>query len=150
MRILDCASSRTGLMIRRKQFLIAMVCISALLTISCSHPDSDAGKTSPAAKRNDDKVLNFYTWSDYIAPDTIPSFEKLTGIKVNVSYFDTNEMLEARMLTGNSGFDVVDSAGPYFQRQIQSGAYLPLDKKQLPNLANLDPALMSQAALNDP
>jgi len=137
-------------MIRRKQFLIAMVCISALLTISCSHPDSNAGKTSPIPKRKDDKVLNFYTWSDYIAPDTIPSFEKLTGIKVNVSYFDTNEMLEARMLTGNSGFDVVDSAGPYFQRQIQSGAYLPLDKKQLPNLANLDPALMSQAALNDP
>ena len=72
-----------------------MVCISALLTIRCSHPNSHAGKTSPAAKRNEDKVLNFYTWSDYIAPDTIPSFEKLTGIKVNVSYFDTNEMLEA-------------------------------------------------------
>ena len=137
-------------MSRRKQLSIAMVCISTLLTIACSHPDSDAGKTSPAATRNDDKVLNFYTWSDYIAPDTIPSFEKLTGIKVNVSYFDTNEMLEARMLTGRSGFDVVVSAGPYFQRQIRSGAYVPLDKKQLPNLANLDPALMSQAALNDP
>jgi len=85
----------------RNRFSIAVVCLSALLTIGCSHPDSDAAKTSPAAKRNDDKVLNFYTWADYIASDTIPSFEKLTGIKVNVSYFDTNEMLEARILTGN-------------------------------------------------
>jgi putrescine transport system substrate-binding protein len=129
---------------------MAMLCVSASLMISCSHPGSDAGNTPSAAKHDDDKVLNFYTWSDYIAPDTISSFEKLTGIKVNVSYFDTNEMLESRMLTGNSGFDVVVSGGPYFQRQIHSGAYLPLDKKKLPNLVNLDPALMTQAALNDP
>ncbi len=137
-------------MSRRIHFSLAIICISALLTIGCSHPDSGAGKSSPAAKRNDDKVLNFYTWSDYIAPDTIASFEKLTGIKVNVSYFNTNEMLESHVLTGHSGFDVVVSAGPYFQRQIRSGAYLPLNKKQLPNLVNMDPALMSQAALNDP
>ena len=54
------------------------------------------------------------------------------------------------MLTGNSGFDVVVPASPYFQRQIRSGAYLPLDKEMLPNLVNLDHALMAQAALNDP
>jgi putrescine transport system substrate-binding protein len=65
-------------------------------------------------------------------------------------YFDNNEMLEGRMLTGNSGFDVVFPSAPPFQRQIRSGAYLPLDKKALPNLVNLDPVLMSRVALNDP
>ncbi len=131
-----------------KNKAVATLCVSAFLIVACSH--SGEGQGPARAKHDDDKVLNFYTWSDYIAPDTIPSFEKLTGIKVNVSYFDTNEMLEARMLTGRSGFDVVVSTGPYFQRQIRSGAYLPLDKKQLPHLANLDPALMLKAALNDP
>jgi spermidine/putrescine-binding protein len=129
---------------------MAMLCVSASLMISCSHSGSEAGNNPAAARHDDDKVLNFFTWSDYIAPDTISSFEKLTGIKVNVSYFDTNEMLESRMLTGNSGFDVVVSGGPYFQRQIYSGAYLPLDKKKLPNLINLDPAIMTRVALNDP
>jgi putrescine transport system substrate-binding protein len=60
------------------------------------------------------------------------------------------ETLESRMLTGNSGFDVVVTSGPYFQRQIRSGAYLSLDIKQLPNLANLDPAIMARAAAYDP
>lgn len=94
-----------------KNKAVAMLCLSALVIVACSH--SGGGQGAAPAKRDDDKVLNFYTWSDYIAPDTIPSFERLTGIKVNVSYFDTNEMLEARMLTGRSGFDVVVSAGPY-------------------------------------
>ena len=95
-------------------------------------------------------MLNLYTWPDYLAPDTIATFEKQTGIKVRVSYFDTNEMLEGRMLTGSSGFDVVVPTAPYLQRQIRSGAYLPLDKRKLPNIANLDPAIMSRVALNDP
>ena len=94
--------------------------------------------------------MNFYTWTDYLAPDTIATFERQTGIKVRVSYFDTNETLESRVLTGNSGFDVVVPTAPFLQRQIESGAYQTLDKKQLPNLANLDPSLMSQVALNDP
>ena len=127
----------------------AMLLASVILLTSCSRPDSGAGNASGVAK-HDDKVLNLYTWSDYIGPDTISNFERLTGIKVNVSYFDTNEMLESRMLTGNSGFDVVVPASPDFQRQIRSGAYLPLDKEMLPNLVNLDHALMAQAALNDP
>jgi putrescine transport system substrate-binding protein len=124
----------------RKQFSIAMLCVSASLMLSCG--SSDSGAPRP-------KVLNLYIWSDYLAPDTIASFEKLTGVKVHVSYFETNETLESRMLTGNSGFDVVVPTGPYFQRQIRSGAYLPLDKKKLPNLANLDPELMARVAIND-
>jgi len=106
------------------------------------------GKSGQTA--DDAQVLNLYTWADYLAPDTLANFEKQTGIKVHVSYFDTNETLEARIMTGNSGFDVVVPTAPYLERQILSGAYLPLDKAKLPNLGNLDPTLMAQVAVNDP
>jgi putrescine transport system substrate-binding protein len=128
-------------MLRGKVFSIAMLCVSASLMIGCG---------GPGEQHHDEKVLNLYIWSDYLAPDTLASFEKSTGIKVRVSYFETNETLESRMLTGSSGFDVVVPTAPYFQRQIRSGAYLPLDKKKLPNLVNLDPELMSRVTLNDP
>src|SRR5208282_2368915 len=114
---------------RHKLFSIAALCISAPLLFSCGRPDSATQNNQAGEKRNVEHVLNFYNWADFIAPNTIASFEKLTGIKVHASYFDSNETLESRMLTGNSGFDVVVTAGPYFQRQIRSGAYLPLDKK---------------------
>jgi putrescine transport system substrate-binding protein len=109
---------------------------------------SGCGKSGQTV--DDAQVLNLYTWADYLAPDTLANFEKQTGIKVHVSYFDTNETLEARIMTGNSGFDVVVPTAPYLERQIFSGAYLPLDKSQIPNLGNLDPALVAQVAANDP
>jgi putrescine transport system substrate-binding protein len=125
---------------RRRLWRTALLGVSACFMSGC-------GSSGPAGR---DAGLNLYTWSDYLAPDTIASFEKQTGIKVHVSYFDTNETLEARVLTGNSGFDVVVPTAPYMQRQIRSGAYLPLDKKKLPNLVNLDPAIMARVAVNDP
>lgn len=137
-------------MLQTKQVAAAMLCVFASLLIGCGRSDSGARNTQSGGNGDDRKVLNFYNWADYVAPDTIASFEKLTGIKVHASYFESNETLESRMLTGNSGFDVVVTAGPYFQRQIRSGAYLPLDKKQLPNLNNLDPAIMAGAAAYDP
>jgi putrescine transport system substrate-binding protein len=137
-------------MLRFKLSAIATLCVSAPLLFSCGGPDSGTQNDRAGEKRHGENVLNFYNWADYIAPDTIASFEKLTGIKVHASYFETNETLESRMLTGNSGFDVVVPTAPFFQRQIQSGAYLPLDKKQLPNLVNLNPAIMARVALNDP
>jgi putrescine transport system substrate-binding protein len=131
--------------------LMAMLSASAFLTlISCGGTDSDDRNTRSAQKQDDTQVLNFYNWSDYIAPGTLSSFEKLTGIKIRITYFDTNETLEGRMLTGNSGFDVVVPTAPFMQRQIRSGAYLALDKAKLPNLVNLDPAIMARVALNDP
>ena len=136
-------------MVRGDSCSTAMLVSAAFLLIGCGSPDSGA-RNRPAGKNGDDKVLNLYIWADYMAPDTVASFEKSTGIKVRVSYFDTNETLEARMLTGNSGFDVVVPTAPFLQRQIRSGAYLPLDKAKLPNLANLDPAIMARVALNDP
>src|ERR1700680_857599 len=122
----------------------------SLIALLCSSPSLLAGCVSHDAGARKAKVLNLYTWADYLAPDTIASFEKSTGVKVRVSYFETNETLEARMLTGNSGFDVVVPTAPFFQRQICSGAYLTLDKAKLPNLVNLDPAIMARVALNDP
>ena len=141
---------RGPIMLRTKAFAAAMLCVSASLMISCGSPNTGAGHSKATDGPEDEKVLNFYNWSDYIAPDAIASFEKLTGIKVRISYFDTNETLEGRMLTGNSGFDVVVPTAPFLQRQIRSGAYLPLDRGKLPNLVNLDPAIMARVALNDP
>lgn len=100
--------------------------------------------------RADSGAVNLYIWADYLAPDTIANFEKRTGIKVHLSFFETNEVLESRVLTGNSGYDVVVPTAPFFERQIGSGAYLPLDRQQLPNLGNMDPSLMAEVAHNDP
>jgi putrescine transport system substrate-binding protein len=104
----------------------------------------------PAA-RAEEHQLHIYNWSDYIAPDTIANFEKETGIAVTYDVYDGNEVLEAKLLAGHSGYDiVVPSASPYMARQIVAGAYLPLDKAKLPNLRNLDPRLMALAAIADP
>ena len=112
---------------------------------------SDGGAKSPSSGApGGAKVLNLYIWSDYLAPNTISDFEKQTGIKVHVSYFDTNETLETRLLAGNSGFDIVVPTASYFERQIKAGVYLTLDKSKLPNLKNMDPQLMTKVALHDP
>ena len=137
-------------MVRSNAWAMAIAGLAAYLLTGCGSPDSGTRNVGAVEKSDDNKVLNFYTWADYLAPDTIASFEQSTGIKVRVSYFETNETLEARMLTGNSGFDVVVPTAPFLQRQIRSGAYLPLDKAKLPNLVNLDPAIMARVALNDP
>jgi putrescine transport system substrate-binding protein len=96
------------------------------------------------------KVLNLFIWADYTAPDTITNFEKQTGIKVNVAFYDSNEDLETKLLAGSSGYDVVVPSASFFERQIKAGIYLPLDKTKLSNLSNLDPALMARVSANDP
>jgi putrescine transport system substrate-binding protein len=109
-----------------------------------------AGEKADAAGKVPAKVLNLYIWSDYLAANTLSNFEKQTGIKVHVSYFDTNETLETKLLAGSSGFDVVVPTASYFERQIKAGVYLPLDKSKLPNLRYMDGQLMSKVALHDP
>lgn len=93
--------------------------------------------------------INVFNWSDYIAPDTIEKFTAATGITVNYDVYDSNETLEARMLAGSSGFDVVVPTSDYLQRQIAAGVYQPLDKSKLPNMVNMDPALMALAGAYD-
>jgi putrescine transport system substrate-binding protein len=104
-----------------------------------------------AALADEEKVLNVYNWSDYIAPDTIDKFEAETGIKVTYDVYDGNEVLEAKLLSGKSGYDVVvPSASPFMARQIAANAFRPLDKDKLPNLKNLDPAILAIVATADP
>jgi putrescine transport system substrate-binding protein len=108
-----------------------------------------AGAAAPAAA-GEAKVLNVYNWSDYIDPAVIEQFTKETGIVVRYDVFDSNEVLETKLLTGNSGYDVVVPSAYFLERQIQAGVFRKLDKSKLPNLANLDPELVTRAAGHDP
>jgi putrescine transport system substrate-binding protein len=101
--------------------------------------------------RAEEPRLNVYNWSDYIAPDTIPKFEAETGIKVTYDVYDGNEVLEAKLLTGRSGYDiVVPSASPFMARQIAAGVYRILDRSRLPGWQNLDPNILELVAAADP
>ena len=82
--------------------------------------------------------VNVYNWSDYIAEDQLKDFSKDTGIKVNYTTYDSNEILDAKLRTGKSGYDiVVPTASPFFVRQLQANIFLPLDKSKLKNWKNL-------------
>jgi putrescine transport system substrate-binding protein len=104
---------------------------------------------SPAFAQ-EEPVLNVYNWSDYIADDTIANFEAETGIKVNYDVYDNNEIVDAKLLAGNSGYDIVVPTGNFLERQVMAGLLKPLDKSKLTNLGNLDPAVMAVAAEHDP
>jgi len=137
----------------RRTAILALGCV--LILSSCGDRKTGSATASGAADKasaaaDTGKVLNLYIWSDYLAADTLSNFEKQTGIKVHVAYFDTNETLETKLLAGSSGYDVVVPTASYFERQIKAGVYLTLDKSKLPNLKNMDPQLMSKVALHDP
>lgn len=98
---------------------------------------------------NAEEVLNIYNWSDYIAEDTLDKFTQETGIKVNYDVYDSNEVLEAKLLAGNTGYDIVVPTSDFFLRQSKAGIYQKLDKSKLPNLKNMDKGLMANAAAYD-
>jgi putative spermidine/putrescine transport system substrate-binding protein len=98
----------------------------------------------------EEKVLNLYNWSDYFAPDTLSEFQKETGIKVRYDAYDSDETLQSKLMTGDSGYDLVWPTNDFMAKQIQSGAFLKLDKSKLPNLKYLDPALLKLMAQSDP
>ncbi|MDB6060181.1 MAG: potF [Verrucomicrobiaceae bacterium] len=122
-----------------KKFWTSLIAVAAALsgTIGSAHAEEE-------------KVLNVYNWSDYIAEDTLQKFTKETGIKVVYDVFDSNDTLEAKLLAGNTGYDVVVPSLNFLGRQIQAGVFMPLDKSKLPNSKNLDPQLMARIATNDP
>ena len=95
-------------------------------------------------------VVNFYNWSDYIEPTVLDDFTKETGIKVRYDTFDSNDTLEAKLLAGKSGYDVVVPTAYFLARQIQAGIFLKLDKTKLPNLANAWPEIADRLASYDP
>jgi putrescine transport system substrate-binding protein len=92
-----------------------------------------------------DKALNLYIWSDYLAPDTVANFTKASGIAVHVDVFDTSELLEAKMLAGGSGYDVIVPSGPALARLAKAGVVATLDKTRLKNIGTQDPAILARA-----
>jgi putrescine transport system substrate-binding protein len=103
-----------------------------------------------AAQSTEPKVLNIYNWSDYIADDTLKNFEKETGIKVRYDNYDNNEILQAKLMAGKTGYDIVVPSAHFAKTQIQGGLFQKLDRAKLSNWANLDPALLEKLGAVDP
>jgi putrescine transport system substrate-binding protein len=105
---------------------------------------------APAAAAEEEKILNVYNWSDYIGDDTIANFEKETGIKVRYDVMDSNEILHAKMVAGRTGYDIVVPSSYFGKMQANGGLLQPLDRAQLPNWKNQDPAILDLLAQVDP
>ncbi len=103
-----------------------------------------------AQAQEEEKVLNIYNWSDYIAEDTLKNFEKETGIKVRYDNFDNNEIVHAKLVAGKTGYDIVVPSSHWAKLQVDGGLLAKIDKSKIPNLKNLDPAVQAQLARLDP
>ena len=134
---------------------------ASFLTVSCGDKTADSTNQQNSDKivesvKNttpgvaEEKILNIYNWSDYLAEDTIPNFEKETGIKVRYDVFDSNEILHAKLMAKNTGYDIVVPSSNWAKMQIDGGLHQKLDKSKLPNLKNLDPNILAQMANLDP
>jgi putrescine transport system substrate-binding protein len=121
--------------------------LAALLAAcaGCSRPAAPGTAASAG-----EKVLNVYNWSDYIQPSVVADFQSEYGIRVNYDVLDSNEILETKLLTGHTNYDVVVPSGAFLERQIQADIYQKLDKSLLPNLKNVDPDVARAEALYDP
>ena len=108
------------------------------------------GAATAPAPAEAEGTLNVYNWSDYIAEDTIAQLEAQTNIKLNYEVFDSNEILETKLIAGNTGYDIVVPSGSFLSRQVRAGLFQKLDKTKLPNWKNLDKDLMKRVELYDP
>jgi len=129
--------------------------VAALALVGCgkkqeaAQPAADAGK-APAAAPAEEKIVNVYNWSDYIDPKMLEQFTAETGIKVNYDVFDSNEVLQTKLLAGNTGYDVVVPSASFLETQIKAGVFRKLDRSKLPNWSNLDEGLLQRIARHDP
>lgn len=96
-----------------------------------------------------EQVVNIYNWSDYMAPGALEAFTKQTGIKVNYDVYDSNEVLEAKLMAGGSGYDVVMPSNSFFERQVKAGVYQSINKSKLTNAGNIDATLAKQIEKHD-
>ncbi|WP_419952861.1 polyamine ABC transporter substrate-binding protein [Methylobacterium sp.] len=103
-----------------------------------------------AGAKAQERVVNIYNWSDYIDPKSLEAFTKETGIKVVYDTYDNNEILETKLLAGQSGYDLVVPTGPFLQRLIKAGVFRPLDKAKIPNLKHAWPEIAQRLAVYDP
>ena len=133
--------------------------LSALVLAACGKKEeapvavlapAPAASAPAAAPNAEEKLLNIYNWPDYVPDGMIAAFEKETGIKVNYDTFETNEALHAKLVAGHSGYDIVVPGSVFAKPQIAGGLLQPLNKAQIPNLANLDPVLMGTLDKADP
>jgi putrescine transport system substrate-binding protein len=141
---------------------LGMALVATLLLAGCGREPATPSQSSPdttktagaptaaAVPMDSEPVLNVFNWSDYIDPSIVPAFEKQYGIKVNYDVFDSNEVLETKLLAGRTGYDVVVPSASFLQRQIQAGVFQKLDKSLLPNLKNLDPDITRRVEVSDP
>jgi putrescine transport system substrate-binding protein len=124
-----------------------LLCVLPLLVLAACSGRTAAGHV---ADSESEKILNVYNWSDYIQPAVISDFQKEYGIRINYDVFDSNEILETKLLTGHTNYDIVVPSGAFLERQIAADIYQKLDKSQLPNLKNVDPDVARATALYDP
>lgn len=131
---------------------ILFLALSVMALAACGKKDAAAPTSAavPAAGNSEEKVLNIYNWADYISSTMVADFEKESGIKVNYQTFENNEGLHAKLVAGNSGFDLVVPGAVFAKSQIDGGLLMKLDKAAIPNLGNLDPSIMSKLASVDP
>jgi putrescine transport system substrate-binding protein len=118
---------------------------SALVSITIGLTAAGCG-----ASHDVQPIVSFYNWSDYIDPATLPAFTRETGIKVNYGTFESDETLEAELLAGHSGYDVVVPSSAYFARQIAAGVFRQIDRTRLHNYHELDPFVLAKLAVSDP
>jgi putrescine transport system substrate-binding protein len=136
-------------MIMKKHVLV--LAMSAMALVACGKKEEPvAAAPAPAAAPAEEKVLNIYNWPDYIPEGLIAAFEKETGIKVNYDTFETNEALQAKLVAGNTGYDIVVPGTTFAQPQIAAGFFQPLDRSKLPNYGNLDESVMAVLTKADP
>jgi len=137
----------------RATALICGVLAACGLLAACDRHTADS-KTARAGSETkasgEERVLHVYNWADYIGSATIAEFEHATGIEVVYDVYDSNQMLESKLLSGDTGYDIVSTTTGYYGRQIRAGAYEPLDRSKLPNWRNLDPAVLAVQAGADP
>ena len=148
-----------GVIEMMKKYLVPFA-LSALVLAACGKKEeAPMPATAPVAVvaapvaapvNSEEKVLNIYNWPDYVPDGMIAAFEKETGIKVNYDTFETNEALHAKLVAGNSGYDIVVPGTVFAKPQIEGGMLQALDKSKIPNLTNLDPAIMATLQKADP
>jgi putrescine transport system substrate-binding protein len=120
-----------------------------LIIAGCSR-GANVPSQSPDLSSSSDKTLNVYNWNAFIEPSVILDFEKEFGIKIHYDVYDSNEIMEAKLLAGHTNYDVVVPGGSFFGKEIKAKVYQKLDKALLPNLRNLDPGAARATEIFDP
>ena len=133
-----------------RKILMAAAVFGLVLTACGGGSQTTAEPEASQVQHTVSDKLNIYNWSDYVDPQTLSDFEKDAHLNIRYDYYDSNEALEAKLLTGKSGYDLVVPSVANVGRQIKAGAYRKIDKSLIPNYANIDASLLEMMAEVDP